>query len=201
MTNSMLFPSNIAGSRQQSQWIASDVEPYTVEWTEKLRDGTTVLIRPIGDEDVELERRFIEELAPESRRFRFLGEIKSPSAELLQQFTHPGQSEAAFVALLGEGPARKEIGVSRFSARNDRLNCECAVAVSDEWHDKGLATLLMGHLIAVARQRGIECMYSVDAVDNHAMRELAKHLGFQCKPDPNDATQVIHTLDLRAPTV
>jgi GNAT superfamily N-acetyltransferase len=201
MTNSMLFPSNGTDSRHQSRRIAGDINRHPDEWTEQLRDGTTVLIRPIGDEDIELERRFIEELSPESRRFRFLGEIKSPSPELLRQFTHPGPSEAAFVAMLGEGPEKKEIGVSRFSARNDQMNCECAVAVSDEWHDKGLATLLMRHLIAVARQRGIECMYSVDAVGNQAMRELAKHLGFQCKPNPNDATEVIHTLDLRAPTV
>ena len=28
-------------------------------------------------------------------------------------------------------------------------------------------------------------MYSVDAVENHAMRELAAHLGFRRKPDPD----------------
>ena len=44
------------------------------KWVEKLRDGTTVLIRPITDEDVTLERRFIEGLSPQSSRFRFLGE-------------------------------------------------------------------------------------------------------------------------------
>lgn len=201
MTNSMLFPPNGADPRLEGGWIASDLETHTLEWTEKLRDGTTVLIRPIRDEDVELERRFIEELSPESRRFRFLGEIKTPSPELLRQFTHLDPNEAAFVALLGEGPHKKEIGVGRYSARNDRMNCECAVAVSDEWHDQGLATLLMRRLIAVARRHGIECMYSVDAVSNQAMRELAQHLGFECKPNPNDATEVIHTLDLQAPTV
>jgi len=43
-------------------------------------------------------------------------------------------------------------------------------------------------------------MYSVDASDNQAMQELALHLGFKRKPDPDDATQVLHTLDLKAPT-
>ena len=42
-------------------------------------------------------------------------------------------------------------------------------------------------------------MYSVDASDNAGMRELAAHLGFARKPDPTDATQVLHTLDLKAP--
>jgi hypothetical protein len=44
-------------------------------------------------------------------------------------------------------------------------------------------------------------MYSMDSVDNQRMRDLAEHLGFQRKQDPNDATQVIHTLDLKAATV
>jgi hypothetical protein len=30
---------------------------------------------------------------------------------------------------------------------------------------------------------------------------LATHLGFQRKADPDDATQVLHTLDLKAATV
>ena len=173
-----------------------------MQWQEKLRDGTTVSIRPICDDDVELERRFIEELSTQSRRFRFLGEMKSPSPELLRQFTHLDHaSEVAFIALIADGADKREIGVSRYSARTDGLSCECAVAVSDEWHDKGLATLLMQHLIDTARQHGVECMYSMDSADNQAMRDLALHLGFQRKQDPNDATQVIHTLELEAATV
>ena len=175
-------------------------QPAIRQWKEKLRDGTTVLIRPIRGEDADIEGRFIEGLSDTSRRFRFLGEIKSPSAALIEQLTHPDpQRDAAFVAVIADGAEKREIGVARFCARPDGITCECAVAVSDEWQHRGLATLLMGHLIAVARERGIECMYSVDACDNAAMRELAAHLGFARKADPDDATQVLHTLDLKAP--
>jgi hypothetical protein len=59
----------------------------------------------------------------------------------------------------------------------------------------------MRHLIGVARDRGIECMYSIDTAGNNAMRDLAEHLGFQRKPDPDDATQVLHVLDLKSATV
>jgi len=50
----------------------------------------------------------------------------------------------------------------------------------------------------VAREHGVQSMYSIDSVDNQAARDLAEHLGFQRKQDPNDATQVMHTLDLNA---
>ena len=171
-------------------------------WHEKLRDGTTVLIRSIRQSDLELERRFIKDLSPQSRRFRFLGEINSASADLLKQLTQLDPTrDAAFVALIADGADKREIGVSRFNARADGLTCECAVTVSDEWHNQGLATILMRHLIDVARERGIECMYSMDAAENYEMRDLAEHLGFVRKPDPDDSTQVLHTLDLKAATV
>lgn len=169
------------------------------EWKEKLRDGTTVLIRPITDADIDVERRFIERLSPQSRRYRFLGEIATPSPALLDRLTHPDPAhDAAFIALIADGAEKREIGVARFCADRDEHNCECAVAVADDWQGNGLATLLMRHLIEVARQRGFEHMYSIDARDNENMRSLAEFFGFERKPDPRDSTQVLHSLRLKA---
>ena len=102
----------------------------------------------------------------------------------------------AYIALVDNGPEQQEIGVCRYSANPDGLSCECAVAVSDEWQGKGLATILMQRLIQTARTHGIKCMYSRDAHDNQDMRKLAQHLGFRRNVDPNDPTLVIHALDL-----
>jgi GNAT superfamily N-acetyltransferase len=168
----------------------------------KLRDGTSVLIRPIHGSDADIEREFVERLSHQSRRFRFLGEISSLSPGLLKSLTEVDQQrDVAFVALIADGPRKREIGVCRYSARSDGITCECAVAVSDAWHNQGLGTLLMQRLIDTARARGIECMYSIDAADNAAMRDLTSHLGFERKPDPTDATLVLHCLDLKAATV
>ena len=200
MTNSNIYSTN-GVSLTPHDTISNGVDPAAVQWKATLRNGSVVLIRPIRDTDVELERRFIEELSPQSMRFRFLGDMKTASPALLKQFTNPDPArEVAFVALLGEGAEQREIGVSRYSARADGLSCECAVTVSDDWHNQGLATILMQHLIGVARQRGIECMYSIDSADNQPMRDLAEHLGFKHKQDPSDSTQVLHTLDLKAAT-
>ena len=181
--------------------VTDRIDSADGHWHDKLRDGTTVLIRSIRHSDLELERRFIEDLSPQARRFRFLGEIKSPSPALLKQLTQLDPArDVAFVALIADGAEKREIGVSRFNMRVDGLTCECAVTVSDDWRNKGLATTLMRHLIDVARERGIECMYSMDSAENYEMRELAEHLGFTRKPDPDDSTQVLHTLDLKAAT-
>ncbi|HZP66376.1 MAG TPA: GNAT family N-acetyltransferase [Rudaea sp.] len=191
----------MSGDLQQTASKTASGLPSAPHWHEKLRDGTTVLIRPIGPQDETIERQFIERLSAQARRFRFLGEIKTPSPALLENFTHPdGKRDVAFVALIADGAEKREIGVARFSTRPDGLACECAVVVSDEWQGKGLATMLMQHLIDVARARGIECMYSIDLAENGAMRDLAEHLGFRRKPDPDDASQVLHVLDLKEAT-
>jgi GNAT superfamily N-acetyltransferase len=172
--------------------------PPSQPYRATLRDGATVLIRPIQSGDVELERDFIERLSPTSRRYRFLGTIKTPSESLLKELTHPEQTHGvAYVALSEEGPETREIGVCRYGASSDGVSCECAVAVADEWHGKGLGTLLMHRLIETARANGFARMYSIDASDNQEMRELAEHLGFSREVDPDDYTTVIHTLALQ----
>jgi GNAT superfamily N-acetyltransferase len=164
--------------------------------TETLRDGSHVTIRPIDRMDADLERHFIEDLSPLSRRFRFLCTMNSPSDALLKQLTDIDNAhDAALVALAGEANAQKEVGVARFSGTPDG-KAEIAVAVSDDWQHKGLGTVLMKSLIQIARGRGVTALYSVDAAANTPMRDLAAYLGFECKTDPQDATQVIHTLKL-----
>jgi GNAT superfamily N-acetyltransferase len=164
---------------------------------ETLRDRTRVLIRPLEKTDKQAERDFIQALSSESRRFRFLGSVQNPSERLLDQLTNIDQAhEVAFVAVVPDDSKQQIIGVSRYSADAHGGTCECAVTVADEWHDRGLGTALMRHLIEVARSRGIRSMFSVDSAENLDMRDLARFLGFSSETDPQDATQVIHRLDL-----
>lgn len=162
-----------------------------------LSDGTRVVIRPIHESDVELERRFIEALSPSSRRFRFLDTMRSPSEALLKQMTAiDNATDAAYVATIEVAGEVREIGVARFSARPDGHDCEFAVAVADEWQSKGLGTLLVQRLIDDARSRGIGKMHSSDSSDNTSMRKFAEHLHFRHERDPDDATHVLYTVDL-----
>lgn len=163
---------------------------------ETLRDGSQVTIRPICKGDIELERRFIEGLSPEARRYRFLYTIAEPSEALLQKLTDVDPvNEAVFIAVVDEGLHQREVGVARFSRTPDG-QAEVAVTVDDAWQRRGLASLLVRTLIDEARRRGIRALFSLDPSGNESMRGLATHLGFTRKVDPQDATQVIYTLAL-----
>ncbi len=164
-----------------------------------LRDGTSVLLRPIRPEDIELERDFIEALSPASRRFRFLDTMRSPSDSLLRQMTIINPStDVAYVALIGAEHKQQEIGVARFSARNGEQDCEFAVTVADQWQTKGLGTLLMQRLIEAAKARGIASLHSSDTSDNVRMRAFANHLQLRHERDAEDAALVRYSLDVDA---
>jgi len=166
---------------------------------ETLRDGTRVLIRPMRAEDASLERRFVDELSPESRSRRFLGQV-NPDDETVRRLADVDpRAGAALIALLETPGADRQIGVGRFYLDGDRATCECAIVVSDEWQRKGLGYLLMQHLIAIARERGVRRMYSIDSADNDDMQRLAAAWGFERAIHPDDPREAIHTLDLGAP--
>lgn len=166
-------------------------------WIEPLHDGTPVLIRMLRADDREREEAFLARLSPQARRMRFLESFNQANASLVDALMDvDGHSRVAFVALIHEGGSLREIGISRYSAEDGGRRCECAVTVADEWQGQGLGVLLMRHLIDTARIHGFAQMFSIDAAENQPMRDLAGYLGFHCRLDPRDHTQVIHTLDL-----
>ena len=167
-------------------------------WTEQLRDGTPVLIRPIRVDDIEMERLFIEAMSPASRRFRFLSSMCSPGAALLKQMTDIDHAtDAAYVAVRVGREAEQEIGVARFSAAVDAKDGEFAVAVADDWQRKGLGTVLMRRLVKTALLRGLDRLHSGGAADNEPMRRLAERAGLRHERDSEDATQIRYSMDLR----
>jgi GNAT superfamily N-acetyltransferase len=166
-------------------------------WIDRLRDGTVVLIRPLRPEDRKLEEDFLRAMSPDAKRLRFLCSFREASPQLVDQLMDIDYDKRmAFLALAHEDGHLHEVGVSRYSASQDDTRCECAVTVAEHWRHRGLAVVLMRHLIEMARKQGFHQMYSLDAADNHAMQELAAYLGFERMLDPSDATQVIHTLAL-----
>lgn len=166
-------------------------------WNETLTDGTQVLIRPMCKLDATAERAFIEGLSVKARRNRFLGQLAHPTDAFIERLTDIDYvNDMALAAVVRGAGTEQIVGVSRYSADGEGGRCECAVVVADAWQNKGLGTALMRHLIEVASEHGVRWMESVDFQDNLEMRELAHHLGFQARQDPDDTHQVIYSLHL-----
>jgi GNAT superfamily N-acetyltransferase len=154
-------------------------------------------IRPISSKDIEKEKKFVAELSPESRHFRFLSSIRNlTEKEAYDLCDIDYDNKMAFIAVIKDSDnIEQEIGVSRYATDNNN-ECECAVTVAEEWKNHGLGKILMDKLIDFARSKGKKVIYSIDLADNTNMNHLAKNLGMTSKHDPEDATMVRYELKL-----
>ena len=173
--------------------------PDGMRWTQRLRDGSIVHIRPIDSGDTPRELAFLSRLTPEDRSYRFLGLMKDVTEGVARELTQVDPtSEVVLVAIANDDNNDDiEIGAARYQANRDGITCDCAVAVDPEWQKRGVGALLMLHLIDVARTRGVRRMYSVDAARCAGAHLLAERLGFHSRPDPEDPAVTTFELVLR----
>src|SRR5690606_19753251 len=108
--------------------------PAAPRWTETLRDGRHIVVRPIERQDARAERDFLESLPTTFRRDRFSGQISSPSetlVEALPEFDYA--SNMALVAVAREDGRDRIVGVCCYAVCPGSDDCEAAVAVVDTW--------------------------------------------------------------------
>jgi acetyltransferase len=148
----------------------------------KLSDGTVLRLRPIGPQDAELEQAFIRGLSEESKYFRFMGQLRELSPEMLQHFINPDpKREAGLIVTVAAGGGEEEIAVGQYAMNPGNESCEFAVVVADAWQAHGIATRLMQALMQHAAGRGIRRMEGFVMASNAKMLEFMRFLGFEVR--------------------
>jgi len=146
---------------------AGDPEPV------RLRDGSTLVVRPIEPGDRDLLRAGFDELSEHSRYMRFQAPMSSLSDQQLAYLTDVDHHDhEALLALDGE----EIVGVARFVRVNDAV-AECAVVVADDWQERGVATELLDRLVERAREEGIERFTALVLAQNSEALRLLERLG------------------------
>lgn len=145
-----------------------------------LRDGTPAVIVPARREDRELLRSSYEHLSPESQFHRFLTAIPHLTDAMLDKLVD-GVDWVDHVALVLEvhpehGPAEK-VAVARIIRYRDHPHdADVAVTVLDEWHGRGIATVLLDELMKM-RPLGVTRLVTEVADDNPAGVAMLARLG------------------------
>jgi len=187
----VLDPSRL---RLDSRYSHLAIHPYpaALEAIERLRDGSEVRLRPIRPEDAEMETAFITELSDESRYLRFLSLVRHVTPEMVARFTQIDYDrEMALIASRREDDGREAIvGVARYVRDPNPASAEFAIVIADRMQRKGLASKLMGRLMAHARYAGIVRLRGLVLGSNASMLELMSRLGFEVFPVPDDPSLV-----------
>src|SRR5262245_22218961 len=157
-------------------WQARRVD-VAGRWTSTvvLGDGTTALIRPIRPDDADALAAFHVKQSAESRYLRFF----SPKPELtqpeLERFTNVDFIDRAAFVVEERG---EFVAWASYERWNNRDDAEVAFMVDDRHHGKGIATLLLEQLAAVARSNGIERFTAQTLGDNRGMLAVFAKAGW-----------------------
>ncbi|UGY92278.1 GNAT family N-acetyltransferase [Streptomyces gobiensis] len=142
-----------------------------------LADGTPVRIRSARAADREAVLRMYREMSPEHLRMRFLGagnRVTERSAERICADDRPG--DRALVVLRGE----QVLGAAEFH-RNEPGGdtADVGIAVAGDWHRRGVGTLLMEHLVPLARRDGVRALTADALAANGPLFRLVADLGLR----------------------
>ncbi|MEU9003237.1 GNAT family N-acetyltransferase [Streptomyces sp. NPDC048551] len=175
---------------------------YPAHWEADvvLRDGGTARIRPITTEDAGRLVSFYEQVSDESKYYRFFAPYPRLSDRDVRRFTHHDYVDRVGLAATIGG---EFIGTVRF----DRIGpdgrpapvpadeAEVAFLVQDAHQGRGVASALLEHIGAVARERGIRRFAAEVLPANTKMIKVFTDVGYQQKRSFEEGS--VHlTLDL-----
>jgi acetyltransferase len=167
---------------------------YETLW--KLRDGRTVILRPIKPEDEPLWLEMFQSFSEESIRYRFFQIIKDTPHEVRVRYCNIDYDrEIAIVAELTEEGRRKILGVVRLIVEPDGRSGEIAFIVADPWQGLGLGTRMIEYVIEICKDKGLETIYGIMLPDNRRAIGVMKDMGFTI--EYRDDGTVKGTLNLR----
>ncbi|WP_030342959.1 bifunctional GNAT family N-acetyltransferase/acetate--CoA ligase family protein [Streptomyces sp. NRRL S-1022] len=146
----------------QSSADRHDRHQYPAHWEADvvLRDGGTARIRPITVDDADRLVSFYEQVSDESKYYRFFAPYPRLSAKDVHRFTHHDFVDRVGLAATigGEFIATvryDRIGTDGMPASAPADEAEVAFLVQDAHQGRGVASALLEHIGAVARERGI----------------------------------------------
>ena len=140
-----------------------------------LADGSTVHVRPITPMDADALVDFHSRLSPRTIHFRFFSPRPRLSPREIERFTTVDHDDrVALVAELGH----ELVAVARYDRLPGTSAAEVAFVVGDGHQGRGVGTLLLEHLAAAARERGITRFFADTLPDNRRMIGVFRDAGW-----------------------
>ena len=155
-----------------------------------LADGTTITIRPAGPGDYEAVKQLHEAMSPDNLYLRFFSMSRQAAGQEARRVSRTGgpphgqpdhgtpdrstPPHGALLGFLGD----ELVGVTSYEpSPADPESAEVAFAVADRMHGRGVATLLLEHLVSLARERGVRVFTASALPENIAMLRVFADAG------------------------
>ncbi|MFE6404494.1 bifunctional acetate--CoA ligase family protein/GNAT family N-acetyltransferase [Streptomyces alboflavus] len=173
-------------SSDSAEPTAADRHPYPSHWEADvvLRDGGTARIRPITAADADRLVSFFEQVSDESKYYRFFAPYPRLSAKDVHRFTHHDHVDRVGLAATVGGEFIATVRFDRIDAQGRPASApadeaEVAFLVQDAHQGRGVASALLEHIAAVARERGIRRFAAEVLPANTKMVKVFTDAGYQ----------------------
>ncbi|MDX6281752.1 MAG: hypothetical protein QOH03_2823, partial [Kribbellaceae bacterium] len=140
--------------------------PAVAGWDALATDGSVVHLRPIDRDDEPALKAINHRVSDRSIYLRFFGVSRLAADEHTRHLVaaDPADRQVALVAEVDGAVA----GVASYELISDG-EAEMAFLVDDAMHGRGLGTLLLEQLAAVARERGVKTLRAETLAENASM--------------------------------
>ncbi len=158
------------------------LHPYPEKYvkTDKLSDGTSLILRPIKPEDEPMWLDLLGSCSKESIFSRFRYNFHYDSHEIATQFCFIDYGrEIAIVVEIMENGKRRLIGVGRLIADPDLESVEYAVLITDKYQRKDLGGILTEYCMEISKKWNIKRMVAETTADNKPMISVFRKLDFK----------------------
>ena len=145
-----------------------------------LADGSTVQIRAAAAGDFAAVKAMHEAMSPDNAYLRFFSTSRTAAEREARRVTRePRPDHAALLALYGA----EVVGVASYEVvpSSGGKTAEVAFAVADTMHHRGIATLLLEHLVSLARARRIESFIAETLSENISMLHVFSDAGLPAR--------------------
>ena len=154
-----------------SRRLAENARPVPIE----LRDGTTVLVRPLLPSDRERHHEAVWSASAETLRFRFFTSAR-PTRRILDYLIDIDYVDHfAWICLSPDGDG---IGIIRYvQPRDHHDEVEVAFGTDEAWQRRGIATMLLGAIGVAAAEAGYDELVGYFVSDNQGSDALFRKVG------------------------
>jgi acyl-CoA synthetase (NDP forming)/RimJ/RimL family protein N-acetyltransferase len=162
---------------------------YPARWEADvvLRDGSVAHFRPIRPSDADALQRFHAGQSEESIYMRFFAPLRRLSERDVERFTHVDYHDRVALVAMVESEI---IGVGRYD-RVDDTTAEVAFNISDHYQGRGIGSVMLEHLAAIAQEEGFTRFMADVLPHNRKMLAVFSEAGYEVKRKIEDGVVTV----------
>ncbi len=142
-----------------------------------------MLIRPLLPRDAALYPDFLTDVTQSDLRLRFFSSMRELSLEMIDKLVHYDPAVAMAFIAIGEADGHM-LGVVRLHDDAKGETAEFAILLRTHLKGHGLGWLMMKHMIANAKAKGLKSVRGQVLTENRTMLQMCEELGFHVGEDP-----------------